>query len=270
MKELALKDGHILTPFFTNTYDSCPEAFLQGIMGRGFTDSSSQPTYGIIQMGDFCLLSGNGTGSEKTNILSILNNLFKNPNIILVPFTESWKLQLSSNPIYCKKIRYALDKPPLQKFDKNKLVSYISNTAYDPEYTDSVITKEFIIKSIDETCYDSIQNQDLDLSFSSNYPDYETFRRNGFGFVIIEESTGEIAAGASSFCSSLQTIEIEIATHPHYRQKGLATAISARMVLECMKQKKYPSWDATNLASVAVAQKLGYHFSKEYVSYVLA
>ena len=29
----------------------------------------------------------------------------------------------------------------------------------------------------------------------------------------------------------------------------------------------YPSWDAQNPASAALAEKLGYHFDKEYTAY---
>lgn len=270
MKEIPLENGHILTPFFTEAYDSCPEAFLQGVMGRGFADSLTQPSYGIIQMGDFCFLGGNGSGSQKKNILSVLNQLLKNPNAILIPLSESWNRQLLDNPVYCKKIRYALDKPALEYFNKSKLTGYISKTAYDPEYVGESVTRKFIIKPINENYYHSVLNHEWSRDFTSNYPDYMTFNRNGFGFVIIEGSTGTIAAGASSFSSSLSSIEIEVATNPNYRKKGLATAVSARMVLECIKRNKYPSWDAANLISVSIAEKLGYHFSEEYVCYILS
>lgn len=34
-----------------------------------------------------------------------------------------------------------------------------------------------------------------------------------------------------------------------------------------MERNIYPRWDAANLESVAIAEKLGYHFDKEYEVY---
>jgi RimJ/RimL family protein N-acetyltransferase len=36
-----------------------------------------------------------------------------------------------------------------------------------------------------------------------------------------------------------------------------------------MDKGLYPSWDAANRTSVALAEKLGYHFDKEYVTYAV-
>lgn len=43
--------------------------------------------------------------------------------------------------------------------------------------------------------------------------------------------------------------------------------IDAKLILECLEREKYPSWDAINLRSVALAEKLGYHRDKEYDTY---
>ena len=50
-------------------------------------------------------------------------------------------------------------------------------------------------------------------------------------------------------------------------RKGLAYACGAKLILECIKNGLYPSWDAQNKWSVALAEKLGYHFSHEYIAY---
>ena len=39
------------------------------------------------------------------------------------------------------------------------------------------------------------------------------------------------------------------------------------LILECLERGWYPSWDAQNKESVALAEKLGYHFDYEYVAY---
>ncbi|MCI9059896.1 MAG: GNAT family N-acetyltransferase, partial [Lachnospiraceae bacterium] len=41
----------------------------------------------------------------------------------------------------------------------------------------------------------------------------------------------------------------------------------ARLILACMERGWYPSWDAQNLWSVKLAEKLGYHFDRAYPAY---
>ena len=51
------------------------------------------------------------------------------------------------------------------------------------------------------------------------------------------------------------------------RRIGLASACGAKLILECINRNLYPSCDAQNKRSVALAEKLGYQFDKEYVAY---
>lgn len=44
-------------------------------------------------------------------------------------------------------------------------------------------------------------------------------------------------------------------------------ACGAKLILECINRNIYPSWDAQNKGSVELAEKLGYHFDKEYIAY---
>ena len=60
---------------------------------------------------------------------------------------------------------------------------------------------------------------------------------------------------------------MQIDTREDFRRKGLASICGAKLLLECLKRGWYPSWDAQNRQSVALAEKLGYHFEKEYIAY---
>ena len=44
-------------------------------------------------------------------------------------------------------------------------------------------------------------------------------------------------------------------------------ACAAQLILKCLEKGWYPSWDAANLWSVALAEKLGYHRGEEYMIY---
>ena len=69
-------------------------------------------------------------------------------------------------------------------------------------------------------------------------------------------------AATEDFVSSFEvdTIESE-------RRKHLATAACAALILECLKENLYPSWDAQNITSVHLAEKLGYEYSHDYIVY---
>ncbi len=95
----------------------------------------------------------------------------------------------------------------------------------------------------------------------SQYKDYKAYKNLGLGIVVLKD--GELVAGASSYSRYDRGIEIEIGTQEDHRRKGLAYACGAKLILECLEEGLYPSWDAQNKWSVA----LRYHFSHEYVAY---
>ncbi len=91
------------------------------------------------------------------------------------------------------------------------------------------------------------------------------FKKYGLGVII--EKDGQPVSGASSYSGYNGGIEIEIDTREDYRRRGLAYICGAKLILECLKRGWYPSWDAHNRGSVALAEKLGYHFDYEYTVY---
>ncbi len=93
----------------------------------------------------------------------------------------------------------------------------------------------------------------------------DKYLEHGLGMVVLKNN--EIVAGASSYTSYKEGIEIEVDTKEEERRKHLATSVCAALILECLKRGLYPSWDAQNLASVHLAEKLGYEFDHEYIVY---
>lgn len=188
--------------------------------------------------------------------------------MILVPLSESWYRTLSENIGFERTIRYALAKPSPNRFNQKKLATYISRVAYDPQYISENTSRRYLIKKIDEELFRSLPKKEWAKDFVSNYRDYTHFARTGLGFVIIEGATGSIISGASSFSSSNDYMELQLATDPDYEGKGYATAVAARFILECLNMNKIPCWDAANLTSMHIAQKLGYEFIEEYVAFM--
>ena len=54
------------------------------------------------------------------------------------------------------------------------------------------------------------------------------------------------------------------------RRKGLASITCSKLILSCLDDGLYPSWDAANMESVKLAEKLGYEFSHEYSVYCVS
>jgi predicted GNAT family acetyltransferase len=101
--------------------------------------------------------------------------------------------------------------------------------------------------------------------FVSSFESKEKYLDIGRGVVITR--SGKIVAGASSYTRYNEGIEIEVDTVEGERRKGLATAASAALILRCIDEGLYPSWDAQNMNSVHLAEKLGYELDYEYTAY---
>ena len=101
--------------------------------------------------------------------------------------------------------------------------------------------------------------------FVSSFDSKDKYLELGRGMVILK--SGRIVAGASSYTRYKEGIEIEVDTVEEERRKGLATIVSAALILRCLDEGLYPSWDAQNMNSVRLAEKLGYEFDHEYVAY---
>ena len=103
--------------------------------------------------------------------------------------------------------------------------------------------------------------------FCSLFRDFADFQRRGLGVGVVLD--GKLVAGAASYSVYCGGIEIQIETHCAYRRQGLATACGAALILDCLDQGRYPSWDAHDLRSVSLAEKLGYRRGDPYWVYVL-
>ena len=91
------------------------------------------------------------------------------------------------------------------------------------------------------------------------------YEKLGMGVVCLKNDA--VVAGAASYSTYRDGIEIEIDTKEEFRRRGLASACGARLILDCMERGLYPSWDAQNKWSVALAEKLGYHYERDYTAY---
>lgn len=118
---------------------------------------------------------------------------------------------------------------------------------------------------MDEDIFGQTRELGWARDFTSQYADYEEYRRRGLGVAVTCQ--GRLVSGASSYTVYREGIEIEIGTSEEFRRMGFAAVCGAKLILECMDRGLYPSWDAQNKWSVALAEKLGYHFERAYPAY---
>jgi len=171
----------------------------------------------------------------------------------MVPQNKAWEDCIEECFPTCKKVtRYAIKKDT--QFDKDLLSSMASK-----------LPDGYELKEIDDRIYDMCLSDPVTRDFVSSFDSKEKYLELGRGMVILK--SGRIVAGASSYTRYQEGIEIEVDTVEEERRNGLATIVCAALILRCLDEGLYPSWDAQNMNSVRLAEKLGYEFDHEYTAY---
>jgi len=248
---IEIKDKSILEPLFSGWEETLIWSCLQNVMGRAFADKEKDPKSAQLVIGDFCFFSGLPNAELITNKPSGRDSDF----IIMVPKDEAWSQAIEKvwKSSARRQSRYAIRKEP-DVFDRELLERAVDS-----------LSPPFSLRMIDEEIYRQVMEQNWSRDLCSQFADYEDYKKRGIGVVAL---LGEqVVSGASSYTVYEGGIEIEIDTRKDYRRQGLALACGAKLIIECLRRGLYPSWDAHNLGSVALSQKLGYHFDREYPVY---
>lgn len=235
---------------FKNMSDTMILSYLQGHMGTAWVNDPINPTAAQIIVGVFVFYAGDSyaKGTEE-----LLTNLPKD-NIVIVE-NEEWKNRIETvYKGYVDKFqRYAFKKNP-EYLDYNHVQSFLGK-----------LPEGYELKKIDKALAYEPSLQEVSEDFTSQFVSIEDYINRGIGYCILHKA--KIVCGASSYSVYNDGIEIEIDTHPEHRRKGLATVAAAALILDCVEKGKYPSWDAANPVSVALAQKFGYVLEEPYDTY---
>lgn len=177
-------------------------------------------------------------------------------SVIVVPVHPSWgSLIVRLLPAHSPYKRYPME-GVASAFDVDQLRRYVR--ACPPEYT---------IVPISEPLAAELQKAEWSCDLTGNFNDAADFVRRGVGFVAIEESTGAVAAGASTFAVCDAGIELEVDTAVAHQRRGLARACSARLLLACVERGWEVGWDAHVPHSAVLAERLGYVRGTPYLAY---
>lgn len=227
---------------------------LQGVMGRVYGNSADKPVSAMAWLGDFYFLAG----KPDRELALYRPEGSKKDFAIMVPRDMGWaKLIEECHGQKAVEIaRYAIKKEP-NVFDRGRL-----------RHMAAGLPEGYILKPLDEELFYRCREIGWCRDWVALYQDYAMYQKHGAGVVVLKDD--EPVSGASSYSGYLGGIEIQIDTREDFRRKGLACVCGASLILECLRRGWYPSWDAQNKWSVALAEKLGYHFSHEYRAYEIS
>lgn len=243
-----LEDTSKAEAVFEGWQESLIWSCLQKVMGKVYVSDLEDPQSAFAFVGCFGFYAGRPDEELVRNKPAGF--------VILVPQNKEWAQLIESvYPDARKVTRYAIKKDT--RFDVDSLKK---NLLFLPE--------GYELRNIDGQIYDKCLENPVTADFVSVFGGKDKYLKDGRGVVILKD--GKIVSGASSYTRYKEGIEIEVDTKESERRQSLALISCSALILRCLEEGLYPSWDAHNLISVRLAEKLGYEFDHEYIAYEVA
>ncbi|MFJ8353434.1 GNAT family N-acetyltransferase [Bacillus paramycoides] len=241
-----------LVSMFENIDSTIVLSYLQGHMGNAWIDNLENPTVAQITVGIFVFYAGDPNAEEAEELLYNLSDF-----TLAIVDSDEWKHRIETvhkgSIEKIQRFRFSKNPEDLDRVHIQKLLS--------------TLPEEYEIKKIDKDIAKASSFHELSEDFISQFDSIDDFIDRGVGYAILHK--GQVVSAATSFSIYDVGIEIEIASHPNHRRKGLATVVASVLILDCLDRGKYPSWDGANSESVKLAKKLGYTFKESYDTYFI-
>ena len=240
-----LADTEKAAALFEGWSETLIRSCLQKVMGKVFVTDLEKPQSALAFVGCFAFYGG---APDRALVMHQPAGF-----VIMTPGNEAWASLIEECwPSAKKEVRFSIRKDT--RFDIPALKKMAET-----------IPEGYELRRIDAEIYDQCLSNPLTCDFVSCFESKEQYLELGRGMVLLKD--GRIVSGASSYTRYKEGIEIEVDTVSEERRKGLATIVSAALILQCLEEGLYPSWDAQNMISVHLAEKLGYAFDHEYTVY---
>jgi hypothetical protein len=244
---LQITPGQV-TPALRSLFDPSFPASLRGFAvldgqaaGRIFTDDPGHPGWGLVQEAAFGSLYL--AGEIPPAMLHSLMSQLRNEGDVLVGIWQD-------DP------RWSLLPPPADY------------SGYTLDFTQRVsgqpvpaVPVRCELRRLDRSLFKQILGRNMLIRL---YGSIELALQWGFGLCLLRD--GEILCETFAGPSADGIIEIGVETHPHHMQQGFATLTCQHLIHQVEQQGYRTYWNCAkaNLASTALAHKLGFFNEKEY------
>lgn len=227
-------------------------SYIQGHMGTAWVDDLDNPRVAQVTVGIFTFFAGD------TDLSAAKELLYNIPeHVLAIVKSDQWKSKIESvHPDRFDKFKRYEFEEDLKQLDYNHLTSL-----------KAALPEGYELHKIDRNWVNESSLHDVSEDFTCQFDSNEDYLKRGIGYCITHK--GKVVSGASSYSIFNQGIEIEVDTLEDHRKKGLATVVSAALIIACMDLCIYPNWDAANEASLKLAEKLGYKLKESYDTYYI-
>ena len=256
MMEVTREQMNLIAPLFDGIEDSMVKACLQGYMGNAYVVTLDGPEAALIVSGEYSFFGGDPNSGEAEIIARSLFKVNQSESTIGIFADDKpdWEKRLMSvwenHPVAVPRFGIA------QKdydFDLDFLQKFVD-----------AMPEGFVLARFNEDLYHQAMQEEWAKEFCETFASAEDYLSRGFGFAALEN--GKLVSGASTMTVYDGGTEVQVATDPNYRRRGLAMPCAAALIQECMKRKIRPCWDAANLISKKMALQLGYEYKGEYTT----
>jgi len=222
------------------------DCVIEGQMGQAVADDAEPPRAYRVSVGPFWYFAGDAESPGGQALVAELP-----PYCLLMPSPPAWIEAAQRACPLVTNTRYSFSTERLSEAHLTQLWA-ASPWCEQVAAADAALLARFAGRP--DNC--------VDIGDFESPADFEA---RGLGFVALDGDRMMGAAYSSLVCS--RGIEVSLYVDEPYRRRGVATAVSARLLLECLRQGLRPNWDAANEESCRLAQKLGFEPAGAYDAY---
>jgi GNAT superfamily N-acetyltransferase len=213
--------------------------------GRIFTDDPLRPTWGAVQEAAFGTVYPGGALATST-WHRLIAKLREDSDVLVGLWPDDQRIQLlPSSPDYAG---FTLDFA-----DRSTGIGLDAYLRQIPDGCD--------VRSVDRQLFERSEDPNF---YCTLYGSAEQALEKIHARFLMHGD--EICCESYAYFAALGTIEIAAATREQYRGRGYATITCAHLIQDCEAYGYQTYWNCAkqNLASAALARKLGYRTEKEY------
>lgn len=253
MIKLNSEDYYKVKELITSTNELSIFSVLEGIMpGEVYVDRLNEPTATFIKTSECNLIAGNPSNADFNRSISSELDFWDQ----ITPDSTDWYKEIP--------------KIHLNKFVREYKRRHYILAAEDFLKRKSELPAGFYLKKAEPNELKSmnLENTEDVLEWIDGWGSEETFIKHGTGFVIHNGST--IVSWSIADCSIGDKIAIGIHTDKKFQGQGFGIQVASKTVEDCLENGyKSVEWLCvdSNKGSIAIAEKLGFNYNNEYISY---